>query len=226
MLITLPVVELFSSLEGEGLFIGTPTIFLRTAGCNVGCRYCDSKQTWDKKNYYSESIDEICYKIRIMSSILGIKRISITGGEPLLYGSEILALVKKLKKKNYIFNLETSGTIFNFDVFELFSSISLDIKTPSSGVFLDKDILRNFKATLDVYSDKIYIKAAVSTKDDLAFVVNTLNPKNLANPLIFTPCEIEGKLQITSEEVISFMKDYPKFNWRFIAQQHKLLDYR
>ena len=79
-----PITEIFSSIQGEGIFLGQKQIFIRFHGCNINCNYCDEKE---KKYFLNLSVKEAINKIE---SLNGHKRknlffVSITGGEPLLY---------------------------------------------------------------------------------------------------------------------------------------------
>lgn len=99
------IVEIFYSLQGEGFFLGIPAVFLRLGGCNLRCKWCDTKYAQNPKNIKEISIDEIIKTIKDYPA----KHLVITGGEPLLQQQEILSLIKKLK--NYYIEVETNGTI-------------------------------------------------------------------------------------------------------------------
>ncbi|MEM1582972.1 MAG: 7-carboxy-7-deazaguanine synthase QueE, partial [Candidatus Bathyarchaeia archaeon] len=83
--------EIFFSIEGEGIEIGRPEVFVRLSGCNLRCSWCDTK--YALKNGKEMSIEEIIQEI----GKYPCKNISITGGEPLLQRKELLELVKRLK---------------------------------------------------------------------------------------------------------------------------------
>ena len=99
------VTEIFYSLQGEGLFLGIPAVFLRLSGCNLRCKWCDTKYAWNPKNAKQMEVTEIAKVIKKYPA----KHLVITGGEPLLQQQEILSLIKKLK--NYYIEIETNGTI-------------------------------------------------------------------------------------------------------------------
>ena len=105
--------EIFHSLQGEGVALGTPSVFLRLAVCNLACTWCDTKYTWDWDNYdYSKEVIELSQQ-QVMDRILalGCRHLVITGGEPLLQQKELGPLVKALKEGGYTFEVETNGTI-------------------------------------------------------------------------------------------------------------------
>ncbi|MSQ31780.1 MAG: 7-carboxy-7-deazaguanine synthase QueE [Dehalococcoidia bacterium] len=105
--------EIFQSIQGEGASAGTPSVFLRLAQCNLRCAWCDTKYTWDwahfdqAKETTKMSVEDICNAV----SAFGMKRLIITGGEPLLHQDKLFPLCKWLKSSGYVFEIETNGTI-------------------------------------------------------------------------------------------------------------------
>ncbi len=118
----LEICEIFESIQGEGIYQGYPTIFIRLSECNLRCSYCDSKFSY--KTGTKLSIDEIATKIKKFKS----KKVCITGGEPLLQ-KNCIDLIKKLNE--YEISIETNGTKSIKNIVS-HASISLDIKCPSS----------------------------------------------------------------------------------------------
>ena len=96
--------ELFYSLQGEGTRCGTPAVFLRLAGCNLKCKWCDTKHSW--RNGIECTAAEIAEKIAAYSC----DSLVITGGEPLLQQAELEALLQLLPADTHI-EVETNGTI-------------------------------------------------------------------------------------------------------------------
>ena len=86
----LPLVEQFHSLQGEGYHAGTSAYFVRLAGCEVGCSWCDTKNSWDEKKFPSISIEKIIKHIKIAKE-KGASFCVITGGEPLQHNWIIFA---------------------------------------------------------------------------------------------------------------------------------------
>ena len=96
--------EMFYTLQGEGYHQGKAAYFIRLAGCDVGCVWCDVKESWDASKHPVFSIDEI-----VTSALAHPARLAIiTGGEPLLYNLD--ALTTALKKAGFEVNIETSGS--------------------------------------------------------------------------------------------------------------------
>jgi len=99
----LPVMETFVSVQGEGYHTGTPSFFIRIGGCDVGCHWCDVKESWNPELHPLTDVDEILNNIPSH-----IKTVILTGGEPLNY--DLSYLTRKLHEKNLRVHLETSGT--------------------------------------------------------------------------------------------------------------------
>ena len=99
----LPVMESFYTIQGEGFHSGSPAHFIRTAGCDVGCGWCDVKESWDE---YLHPIVDIKTLINDVKSDCNI--VVVTGGEPLLWNMK--PLTKLLKKNNFKTHIETSGS--------------------------------------------------------------------------------------------------------------------
>ena len=92
----LPLVEQFHSLQGEGFHAGKSAFFIRLAGCEVGCSWCDTKHSWDKEKYPSIAIENIINAIKVARE-KGASFCVITGGEPLHHNLD--ALCKAIKKE-------------------------------------------------------------------------------------------------------------------------------
>jgi organic radical activating enzyme len=107
-LLILKITEIFSSIQGEGLRQGEPTLFIRLTGCNLKCSFCDTKYAWKQGHPYSVSqvLDEIKKKMQIYPA----QWICLTGGEPLV--QDISDLVRKLKQEGFKIQVETNGTLY------------------------------------------------------------------------------------------------------------------
>lgn len=104
---TLKIVEIFASLQGEGLRQGEPTIFVRLAGCNLRCPFCDTKKAWVEGQ--EKNIEEIMAKILKEKKKQPSNWVCLTGGEPLLQPIE--PLIKAIKKAGFYLQIETNGTL-------------------------------------------------------------------------------------------------------------------
>ena len=99
----LPIMEEFYTIQGEGFHMGTAAYFVRIGGCDVGCSWCDTKESWDAKLFPAIELDGIIERAASQPA----KTIVITGGEPSMYPLEYFT--KKLKDKGIITMVETSG---------------------------------------------------------------------------------------------------------------------
>lgn len=119
--------EIFASIQGESTLQGLPCAFVRLAGCNLNCRYCDTR--YAREGGTEMSINEILKKV----DELGLSIVCITGGEPLLQKKTPL-LARKLNIRGYKVSVETNGTI---DASELDEDVTriIDIKCPGSGEY-------------------------------------------------------------------------------------------
>ena len=119
--------EIFFSIQGESSYAGLPCIFIRLAGCNLKCEYCDTAYAQDLEQGCEMSIEDIMHEVKKFKCNM----VEITGGEPLIQDEAVL-LIKKLLAKKYKVLLETNGTISLKPIDKRVVKI-MDIKTPGSG---------------------------------------------------------------------------------------------
>lgn len=100
---TYPIVETFHSLQGEGAWAGTNAFFIRLAGCDVYCPWCDQKETWNAHRYPVQSVTDLGELAQSVQPAIVV----ITGGEPLMYN--LTSLTQELKRRGLQLHLETSG---------------------------------------------------------------------------------------------------------------------
>ena len=192
-----PVMESFYSIQGEGTHSGKPSYFIRLAGCDVNCDWCDVKDSWDIDSSQYKSIDEITNEIKKFSTDLVI----ITGGEPLMHNlTDLTSALKKLGKKIHI---ETSGT------------------HPVSGYF---DWIcfspKKFKKPLDeFFKMSNELKIIISKDSDFRWAEYLLRQiKN--KPELILQAEW-SKSKIINPKILDYIKLNPK--WRISLQTHKYL---
>jgi 7-carboxy-7-deazaguanine synthase len=128
---TANISEIFSSIQGEGIFCGQRHLFIRFCGCNLRCDYCDTKENLSTNNFKSYSLQNVLKKIKKFDLNIH-KAVVLTGGEPLLSFEFIKKLIPKIKKenKNIKIFLETNGTLPSelSKVIKNLDIISCDIK--------------------------------------------------------------------------------------------------
>ncbi|MDP6065281.1 MAG: 7-carboxy-7-deazaguanine synthase QueE [SAR202 cluster bacterium] len=128
--------EIFHSIQGEGVSAGTPTVFLRLATCNLACTWCDTRYTWDWRNFdYADGVVEMALdemERRVLE--FGRPRLVITGGEPLLQQAVLAPLVSSLAGQGLYCELETNGTIVpSPDMIEGIAQWNVSPKLENSG---------------------------------------------------------------------------------------------
>jgi 7-carboxy-7-deazaguanine synthase len=163
----LPVMEIFGpTLQGEGSVIGLKTMFLRLAGCDYQCLWCDSAYTWKKGELgpvFRMEPGEIAGRLRTAAG--GCRNLTITGGNPALH--DLTELICLLKADGWSLNVETQGSIAAvwFGAADL---VTLSPKGPSSGMKTDWDRLDRAVAV----SGRVHLKVVVFDEDDYAFAVS------------------------------------------------------
>jgi 7-carboxy-7-deazaguanine synthase len=166
-----PIIEIFSSFQGEGLWIGRRQIFVRFAGCNLSCNYCDTSTSQATDNGILMSVDEVLEKIEELKTP-DLHSISFTGGEPLLYPDFINAVINKINVKVMI---ETNGTLpDSLSKIDRIDCVSLDIKLPEHFAHKWEDSifeneLLSIKLLLEL-DKKIYCKLVVSPSTKLSTI--------------------------------------------------------
>jgi len=189
--------EMFYSLQGEGYHQGKAAYFIRLAGCDVGCVWCDVKDSWDASKHPVLTIEEIVNSALSHPARLAI----ITGGEPLLYNLD--ALTTALKKAGFEVNIETSGS------------------SPMSGnwdwVCLSP---KKFKAPLDESIQAASeLKVVIFNTHDFEWAETYAKQVAPSCKLYLQP-EWDKANQITPL-VIDYIKAHPK--WELSAQLHKYI---
>jgi len=189
--------EMFYSLQGEGYHQGKAAYFIRLAGCDVGCVWCDVKDSWDASKHPVLSIDEI-----VSSALAHPARLAIvTGGEPLLYNLD--TLTSALKKAGFEINIETSGS------------------SPMSGKW-DWVCLspKKFKAPLsESIAAASELKVVIFNKHDFEWA-ETYAKQVPASCKLYLQPEWDKANEITPL-VIDYIKANP--NWELSAQLHKYI---
>ncbi|ABP65758.1 Radical SAM domain protein [Caldicellulosiruptor saccharolyticus DSM 8903] len=202
------VVEKFVSIEGEGIRSGFPAIFLRFAGCNLNCSYCDTRYATQNPDYEEITLDQI---LEYVNSI-GFKRVTLTGGEPLIQ-PHIHDLIDSLIKEGFEVNIETNGSV-DIRYVNRNAIITMDYKCPSSGME-DKMLLENIK-----YLGKSdVLKFVVGTNQDLERAFEIIRLFEPSCNIYFSP--VHGKIE--PKEIVSFILSHKLQNCRLQLQLHKII---
>ena len=198
--------EIFTSIQGEGIYIGVPMFFVRLTGCNLRCEWCDTEYAF----YEGEemSIDSIVKKVEES----GMKWVCITGGEPLLQ-EEVYKLIDILLRKDYKILVETNGSIL-IDKLPTEENlvISLDIKTPSSKM----ERAMRFE-NLNYLGPKDFVKFVIMDENDFEYAKKIIEKYEIDKEIIFQP--VGGtNLKWLAEKVVE-----EHLNVRVLPQLHKII---
>ena len=122
------IAEVFDSIQGEGLYLGEKQIFVRFYGCNLECKYCDTKLS----SFMEYEPEELFKELRLYHG--KYHSISFTGGEPLLQKDFLKDILKLTRKNNFKNYLETNGILYKEleDILDYLDIIAMDLKLPSS----------------------------------------------------------------------------------------------
>jgi organic radical activating enzyme len=189
-----PIVEIFSSIQGEGLLIGRRQIFIRFAGCNLSCNYCDTPKSQNANFGKLLSVENVLKEISNLITP-DLHSISFTGGEPLLYVDFINEILDKINIKSL---LETNGTLPNeLSRLRNINCISLDIKLPEHfNKKWDKRTFENELGSLKLLIEKetnVYCKIVVLPSTKLSLIkeviksISKITPENSNIPLVIQP---------------------------------------
>ena len=166
--LTAPIAEIFCSVQGEGLYCGQKQVFLRFAGCNLACAYCDEPAAAQGASAVEMSVKEASAEVARLARKGRARAVSLTGGEPLLHWKFIKALAPLLKKAGLAVHLETNGTLYRelAKVKGLAAVIAADIKLPSST--RGKACWAEHARFLAVAPEKTFVKVVLTSATSLA----------------------------------------------------------
>lgn len=204
--------EVFLSIQGESTDTGLPCIFVRLYGCPIGCVYCDQPQTLSNK--HKASIETIMNRVK---KYRGVKRVCITGGEPLIYKNDLMPLVWELQYEGYKVSIETSGCLPIEDFLRRDWKYIMDVKCPSSGV-VEKNIYENL---LKLHS-KDEVVFVIADKKDYEFMKSVLQKYPTQAHILLSPMfNKEGK-NVIGKELVGWLL-YDRLDYRIQIQLHKIL---
>jgi 7-carboxy-7-deazaguanine synthase len=220
--------SIYLATEGEGIHLGSPQIFVRFQGCNIGCVNCDSLETWEfiKENY--KTLEEVIDQIYESGKGGLIKRVSITGGDP-LHPSHVPAVVQlchTLKELNFYINIEASGQRIVPEIFDIVDFISFDFKTPSTNVKGRPELIEQMHKK---YNGKFQVKAVIENDRDFSSVFDAykdISDKDLVagNSWCLTPAYNPAEdFPIDRYLEVIGLNESVGGVFRVIGQQHKML---
>ena len=195
----LPIVETFHSVQGEGAWAGASAFFIRLAGCDVGCPWCDTKISWSTKPHGKLTVAELGQQAQAAQPFMVV----ITGGEPLMH--DLSPLTQTLKQAGLRIHLETSGAHPLSGQFDWISLSPKRFKPPQPGIYAHADEL----------------KVVIANEEDLVWAEKQATLVPAATVKLLQP-------EWTSEQSQQLVFDYVKqhSNWRISLQTHKFLGVR
>ena len=212
------IVEIFNSIQGEGLFVGEMQTFVRFSGCNLNCAYCDTNHS--KETSKEMTVKELANKLKEKTA----KIVSLTGGEPLLNYQFIKELCTKYKANYY---LETNGTLSEKlqNVIESIDTVAMDIKLESATGEKNRFEENQKFAQIANKAKTFFIKIVFDkniTEDEIENCIKIA--KNNKTQIILQP---KMPLEQGFEPDVVFNKFYEKYEFvRLIPQTHKFLNIR
>jgi len=194
----LPLMEDFYTIQGEGFYQGHAAYFIRLGGCDVGCVWCDVKESWDATAHPLISVDEMVSRAKLSGTTLVV----ITGGEPAMYNLEVLT--NSLQAADLQTNIETSG------VYPLTGTWNWICFSP-----------KKFKAPdPSIYSQAHELKVIVYNKSDFAWAEEFAGKVNASCKLYLQPEWSKEKEMLPL--IIEYVKANPK--WEVSLQIHKYMN--
>lgn len=235
------LIEIFSSVQGEGKYVGYRQVFVRLTGCNLRCAYCDTKIRKQKYCNFETSAgsmkfyriqnpitaDKVADAVQAMINEVPTHSISFTGGEPMLHCDFIQAVAERVDAKIF---LETNGTLFNelAKIIDCVDIISMDIKLPS---VVGTDLLEIHRRFLEIAKAKdVYTKIVISaetTTEEFLKAVQMIASISKDILLILQPVTPFNKVSAAApSELLSFQAQALQYlsNVRIIPQTHRLIN--
>lgn len=216
------MVEVFQTVEGEGMKAGFPTTFVRVFNCNLRCKWCDTPYSYaPAKPEYLATIPEIVAQVREYAN----RSICFTGGEPLIHGEKSLQLLQALTEIEYVedVHIETNGAIHLRPFHEWREQhpelgrkarFILDYKLPASGE-TDKMILDNFHYLRD--TDEV--KFVIADDTDFALAVDVVQNHVQKGTPLFSPVWET----MPPERLVSLILEHQLVQVKLSLQLHKVI---
>jgi len=195
----LPLMEAFYSLQGEGFYKGTAAYFIRLGGCDVGCHWCDVKESWAAEAHPLVPVDTI-----VTDALAHSKTMIITGGEPLMWNLDLLT--EKLRAAGARTHIETSGAHPLSGTFDWICLSPKKIKRPVGDVLQKANELK-----MVIYNNNDFLfaeeMAAQVSPDCLLYLQPEWSKRNKVIP-----------------KIVDYVMAHPQ--WKASLQMHKYLDIR
>ena len=228
---TAKIHEIFTSIQGEGIFSGKRQLFVRFFGCNLKCAFCDTPQ--QPSNITEYTSDDLFSYISQKTAPADIHSISFTGGEPLLQADFLKIILPKLKQVNYRIYLDSNGTMPKqlAGLIDFIDIVAMDIKLPSSTGLCD--FWNEHKEFLRIAMKKsVFVKIVVTdktTNEDFYRAVTLVSKNDPHIALIIQPVSPQDGIDPVDIETMNKFKNIASehvHKVKIIPQMHKLFGVR
>lgn len=223
--------EVFASIQGEGIYVGVPQIFIRFNQCNLSCGYCDTPI--NMPDIPSQTLDEILETVRRLYQPNYFHSFSLTGGEPLVYAPFLKNLIPELKQLIPLAYLETNGVLAELlqGLMNHVDIIAMDIKLPSA--LNGQQYWDAHRRFLQIATQKeVFVKVVITEKslfEEWQQAVHLITKISCSIPTILQPATApSGELRVTIEQLFDWQKwakGYLK-DVRIVPQVHKMIGVR
>lgn len=212
------IVEIFQSIQGEAVYVGAPQVFVRFAGCDLTCAYCDTiVDVYEEYNCQTVVQKVLAFKHKSHS-------IALTGGEPLVQVEALKEIAKTLKHEGHKIFLETNGILYREyeQVQDFIDIVSMDMKLPSSTAM--PQMWESHKMFLKMAADKdIFVKVVVANDtpfEEVEQAARIVAALNRDIPFIIQPIS-EQKHELETLMQFADVATAHLNNVRVIGQMHK-----
>ena len=189
--------EKFYTIQGEGYYSGQPFYFIRLGGCDVGCHWCDVKESWDHNQHQFIEVEDLIKDVKEHTS-----NVVITGGEPLMW--DLSEFTKRFKENNIKLHLETSGA------YEMSGNWDWVCLSPKKKMLPKQEI----------YSKANELKVIIYNNDDFKFAIQESEKVSSKCKLFLQP--EWSKFDIMKDKIAQFVMKNK--NWNVSLQIHKYLE--
>ncbi len=194
----LPVMEAFHTIQGEGYHQGKTAYFIRLGGCDVGCHWCDVKESWNMDHHPRQNIQDLVANAANSDSPIAV----ITGGEPLMHNLDVLT--SELQAFKLATHIETSGTHLLSGTWDWICFSPKKFKKPLA----------------EIYKVANELKIVIYNKSDFSWAEKHAAKANRECQLYLQP--EWSKREEMMPEIVEYVKKHPK--WRISLQVHKYMD--
>ena len=196
--LSLPIMEHFYTIQGEGMHSGVPCYFVRLAGCDVGCPWCDVKESWEQEKHPIFKTEEIVQWVAETKA----PKVVVTGGEPLMHQLDLLC--ELFHQKGIDCHIETSGAHPYSGNWDWFTLSPKKRKLPMT----------------ENYAKANELKVVIARSNDFRFAEEQAS-KVSSDCMLYLQPEWSKESEIL-KEIIEYVKENPK--WNISLQTHKYMD--